>query len=77
VKEESTLEHILIEDDTVICVSRDMGNVRQWANIELVTFYGNIVIMICYLIKFSILNHERPNSIENSRLDQEQKEQED
>ena len=61
VKEGSTIENIMIEEDSVICVSRDMGNIRQWANIELVTFYGNIAIMICYLIKFSIFNHERPH----------------
>jgi hypothetical protein len=64
----------MIEDDTVMCVSRNMGNVRQWANIELITFYGNIVIMICYLFKFSILNHERPDDSGSSNHDHEDKE---
>lgn len=69
VKEGSTTENPIIEDGSVICISRDMGNIREWANIELVTFYGNIFIMICYLIKFSIFNHERPNTLPDCQAD--------
>lgn len=72
VKEGSTTENPIIEDGSVICISRDMGNIREWANIELVTFYGNIFIMICYLIKFSIFNHERPNTLPDCQADSEQ-----
>jgi hypothetical protein len=34
-----------------ICVSKDMGNVKMWAHIEIITFYLNIVVMMIFLLK--------------------------
>ena len=33
-----------------ICVSKYMGNVRDWAHIEILTFYLNILVMMMYLL---------------------------
>lgn len=34
-----------------VCVSKYMGNVKNWAHIEILTFYLNIVVMMCYLFQ--------------------------
>ena len=33
-----------------VCVSNDQGNVKNWAYIEILTFYLNIVVMMAYLL---------------------------
>jgi hypothetical protein len=33
-----------------VCVSKDQGNVKNWAYIEILTFYLNIVVMMAYLM---------------------------
>lgn len=34
-----------------VCISKDQGNVKHWAYIEIITFYINIVVMMCYLMQ--------------------------
>ena len=46
---ESTPDNLRIED--TFCFSEDQGNVKEWANIEILTFYMNILVMIFNLIK--------------------------
>ena len=55
------MDNLVIIDK--LCLSKDMGNVKQWANIELCTFYGNILVMILYLLKFAIFNSEKSRDV--------------
>ena len=34
-----------------VCVSNNQGNVKNWAYIEILTFYLNIVVMMAYLMQ--------------------------
>lgn len=47
-KEGSTQSNVLV--DGWFCIAKDMGNITQWATIEVATFYLNIAVMIFYLI---------------------------
>ena len=38
-----------------VCVSKSDGNVRQWAYIEILTFYFNITVMMVYLLQTRFL----------------------
>jgi hypothetical protein len=35
-----------------------MGNIEQWAEIEILTFYANILIMIVYLCRHIFMNQQ-------------------
>ena len=47
-----------------ICVSKDNGNIKQWINIEMLTFYGNIFVMMLILLKFTIFNQNYRKKLE-------------
>ena len=47
-KEGSTADNVQI--DGWFCISKDAGNIKQWATIEVMTFYLNIAVMIFYLV---------------------------
>ena len=41
-----------------VCVSKDMGNVKEWAFIEIYTFYLNIGVMMAFLFQTLILSSD-------------------
>ena len=41
-----------------VCVSKDMGDVKQWAFIEIYTFYMNIGVMMAFLLQTLFFTNE-------------------
>ena len=62
VQEGSTVDDLKIMG--TICVSKDNGNIKQWINIEMLTFYGNILVMMLLLLKQTIFNQNHGKRIE-------------
>ena len=69
----STVEEPVMFSDKTVCVSKDMGNIEQWAQIEILTFYCNIAIMVVYLIYTRIFYRTSAVQKEEPKKDEEQK----
>ena len=52
----STVQNVKLYHDSTVCVAKKMGNIEQWAEIEILTFYANILIMIVYLCRHIFMN---------------------
>jgi hypothetical protein len=47
--------------DGWFCIAKDMGNITQWATIEVMTFYLNIAVMIFYLVCARLMPEKQVN----------------
>lgn len=50
--------------DGLICLSKNNGNVKEWALIEILTFGSNILIMIISMIDYSLLSSSNIDDVE-------------
>lgn len=66
------MDHVQI--DGWFCIAKDAGNIKQWATIEVMTFYLNIAVMIFYLVCARLLPEkqkpEDPNASINKSVNE-------
>jgi phage shock protein PspC (stress-responsive transcriptional regulator) len=55
-----------VEIDGWFCIAKDMGNITEWARIEVLTFYLNITVMIFYLIAARLLPEKEQEKTDES-----------
>jgi len=69
-KKEST--HTDLRVNGTVCVAKEMGNIEQWAQLEIVTFYCNIITMIFYLLYTRVFYRSASTEIKSEKKEDEE-----